>query len=225
MGADDELGALTLGVDPGRRWRPEDDRLLEVIARQAAIALRAAALAESVTRSRDRVVAAREEERRRVGRDLHDDLGPTIASLGMELAALREMVGSDPAAATDRLDRLERLAHDALADVRRLARELRPASLDQLGLVEALCRDAESLGLQLAVRSPRTLALAPGSEKRWLPTGSASRRWPTWPPHAGTACAELELAVTDAGLRLVIADRGVGLSAAEHRGGGAGRDA
>ncbi len=212
VGADDELGALALGVDAGRRWSPEDDRLLEVIARQAAIALRAAALAESVTRSRDRVVAAREEERRRVGRDLHDDLGPTIASLGMELAALHELVGSDPAAAADRLDRLERLAHDALADVRRLARELRPASLDQLGLVEALCRDAESLGLELAVRGPRPLALAPGSEVAAYRIGQQALA--NVAAHAGTACVDLDLAVTDARLRLVIADRGVGLPSA-----------
>jgi len=211
VGGDGQPGALTLGLDAGRRWTAEDDRLLDVIARQAGIALRAAALAESVARSRDRVVDAREAERRRVGRDLHDDLGPTIASLGMELAALREVVDSDPTAADDRLDRLERLAHDALADVRRLARELRPPSLDQLGLVEALCRDAESLGLELGVSSPRPLVLAPGSEVAAYRIGQQALA--NVAAHAGTSCVELELTLTGAGLRLVIGDRGAGLPA------------
>ena len=100
--------------------------------------------------SRDLVIA-REEERRRLGRELHDELGPTVAGLSMQLGALQAVVRTDPDAAVARLANLERSAASALVDIRRVAHDLRPPVLDQVGLVAALQHLGESLGLAVGV--------------------------------------------------------------------------
>ena len=82
----------------GHQWgsRATDTRLLATLAGLAALVVRAATHAESVAESRHRIVAAREEERRRIGRNLHDELGPTIASLTMQLGAVRTSSAPSP---------------------------------------------------------------------------------------------------------------------------------
>ena len=86
---------------------------------------------------------AREEERRRVRRDLHDELGPTLAGIGLGLetagrAAVRE--GFSQAAL---LDQLSREASSSVDDIRRIAADLRPPALDEVGLLAALRHYAE----------------------------------------------------------------------------------
>jgi signal transduction histidine kinase len=70
--------------------------LLNSLARQVGITLHAARLSEALQASREQLVTTREEERRRIRRDLHDGLGPTLASLRMQLSALRRIVHNDP---------------------------------------------------------------------------------------------------------------------------------
>jgi signal transduction histidine kinase len=88
-------------------------------------------------RSRERLVTAREEERRRLRRDLHDGLGPTLAALRLKIETARNKIGQDSAADAVLADLSER-THDAVADIRRLVYELRPPALDDLGLPGAL---------------------------------------------------------------------------------------
>lgn len=88
--------------------------------------------------SRRRIVAAREEERLRLRRDLHDGLGPTLAALGFKVDRARAEAVSDPAALGPLLDEIRADLRDVLAQIRGLSRELRPPGLDALGLAEAL---------------------------------------------------------------------------------------
>ena len=99
-----------------------------------------------LARSRGRIVAAREEERRRLRRDLHDGLGPTLAAVGLKLDLARERATTDPAAVAPLLDEIRTDVRSVISDVRRLARELRPPTLDSLGLVGALEQQATALG-------------------------------------------------------------------------------
>jgi signal transduction histidine kinase len=99
-----------------------------------------------IARSRGRIVAAREEERRRLRRDLHDGLGPTLAAVGLKLDLARERATTDPAAVAPLLDEIRTDVRSVISDVRRLARELRPPTLDSLGLVGALEQQATALG-------------------------------------------------------------------------------
>ena len=96
--------------------------------------------------SRRRIVAAREEERMRLRRDLHDGLGPTLAALGLKVDRARADVAADPAAVGPLLDEIRSDLRAALAQIRSLSRELRPPGLDALGLVDALRQQLATIG-------------------------------------------------------------------------------
>ena len=129
--------------------------MLHDLARQAAPAVQAFRLANDRQRSRERIVLAGEEERRRLNRDLHDGLGPALASQALKLEAALELRERDSASAARLLGEVKVQTQSVGGDVRRLVYELRPAPLDQLGLVEAIRAHAQSLsagsGLRVSV--------------------------------------------------------------------------
>lgn len=134
-----------------------DRRLLADLARQAGVAAHAVQVTTALQRSRAELVTAREEERRRLRRDLHDGLGPTLAGITMGMHAAGVLVGSDPDEASRLLAGLEQQIEDAIADIRRLVYGLRPPALDEFGLVRALQMHAsrlESPALGITVDSP-----------------------------------------------------------------------
>src|SRR5205814_1987574 len=115
-------------------------------------------------RSRERLVTAREEERRRLRRDLHDGLGPALASFPLKLDAAGNLLARDPAAADALLAGLKAQTLAAVADIRRLVYALRPPALDDLGLVGALRADAaqhDPTGLRVTVEAPESLPPLP----------------------------------------------------------------
>lgn len=89
-------------------------------------------------KSRLKIVTAREEERRRIRRDLHDGLGPTLAAQIFRVGATRQLIFNNPTQADHLLAELENGIEETLADVRNLVYDLRPPSLDQLGLIGAI---------------------------------------------------------------------------------------
>ena len=99
----------------------------------------------------------REEERARIAREIHDVLGQTLTALKLDVSSLREMVAHREPGADTRLQEIAGLLDTAIKDVRRLASELRPVVLDQLGLpaaVEWLTRDFQRrTGIECRVRS------------------------------------------------------------------------
>jgi signal transduction histidine kinase len=141
------IGRLVLAPRaPGEAFGHQDRRLLDDLARQISVAAHAFRLTAELQRSRERLVTAREEERRRIRRDLHDGLGPTLAGLALKLEAVRRLLASDSRAAEDVLLELQRESQAAIADIRRLVYELRPPALDELGLVGALREQATRIG-------------------------------------------------------------------------------
>lgn len=139
-----------------------DRRLLEDLARHAAAAVRAIRLTADLQISRERLVTAREEERRRVRRDLHDGLGPTLAGVVLQLDTARGLVADDPQAADALLSELRATTQEAIADIRRLVYELRPPALDELGLVAAIEEHAARLnnngdGVRVTIRTSADL--------------------------------------------------------------------
>lgn len=115
-----------------------ESALLAAIARQAGVAAYAVQTTADLRRSRERLVAAREEERRRLRRDLHDGLGPALAGLTLKLDAAANTVERDAGAARKLLVELRGQTQTAIDDLRRLVHALRPPALDDLGLVGAL---------------------------------------------------------------------------------------
>ncbi len=140
------VGALVVAPrEPGERPGPADRRLLADLAGQLAPAARVLALDRDLQRSRERLALAREEERRVVRRTLHDEVGPTVAALGLRAETARRLLAAGSPGADAELDRLRRDAVAAAGALRRLAYDLRPPALDELGLVGALREQAERL--------------------------------------------------------------------------------
>jgi signal transduction histidine kinase len=121
--------------------RYEQD-LLAAIAALTVTAVRSVQLADELRISRRRIITAREDERRRLRRDLHDGLGPQLASQTLGLEAVAQLMASDPEKARDLLVSLMAQAQEATLDVRRIVYDLRPPALDDLGLLGALQQSA-----------------------------------------------------------------------------------
>src|SRR5215216_3688706 len=144
----EEIGQLVLSPRaPGEGFSDADRDLLEDLARQAEVAVHAVRLTADLQSSRERLVATREEERRRLRRDLHDGIGPTLTGLALQLNAVRKLVRGKPADAEETLERLERRTEDTLAEMRRLIYGLRPPALDDLGLIPSIYQQAQSQGM------------------------------------------------------------------------------
>ena len=134
-----------LGVSQRRPHEPfsrYEEQLLPPIAALTATTVRAVQLSDELRQSRQRIVTAREEERRRIRRDLHDGLGPQLASQTLGLEAVAQLMPNNPAKAQALLQSLKAQAHEAILDVRRLVYDLRPPALDDLGLLGALQQSA-----------------------------------------------------------------------------------
>jgi signal transduction histidine kinase len=120
------------------RSEAPDIRIASVMARNLAEVANSVRLAADVQRSRERILSTREEERRRLRRDLHDGLGPTLASLAMKVDAARITLKRDPQAVDPLLENLRSSMGQTIGDIRELVYGLRPPALDDLGLTGAL---------------------------------------------------------------------------------------
>jgi signal transduction histidine kinase len=141
------VGELVVAArSPGQMFGPADRRLLDDLARQIGVAVHAVRLTADLQRARQRVVSAREEERRRLRRDLHDSLGGQLAALSIQASVMRSLIPADPAAAAELAAEIRAELKSAVGDIRRLVHGLRPPALDELGLVGALRQRALQYG-------------------------------------------------------------------------------
>jgi two-component system NarL family sensor kinase len=153
---------------PGEPLGAADRRLLDDLARHAGAAVHAIRLTADLQRSRERLVLAREEERRRIRRDLHDGLGPALAGAVFQADAARDLVTRDPEGAEALLAELREGLQAAVADIRALVYALRPPALDELGLVPALHQQAARLnaggsGPRISVEGPSEMPDLPAA--------------------------------------------------------------
>jgi two-component system, NarL family, sensor kinase len=137
------FGDLAVEVPRGRELGAADRRLLDDLAQHLAIVVNAVHLAYDLQTSRLRLVTAREEERRRLRRDLHDGLGPSLAAIVLKLDVVGALVDDEVAGRVLVETRNETRA--SIAEIRRLVDDLRPPLLDEVGLVAALRQRAASL--------------------------------------------------------------------------------
>jgi len=163
------VGYIVLGPRaPQEAFSSTDLRLLHDLAPQVGVAVHAVRLTADLQRSREQLVLTREEERRRLRRDLHDGLGPQLAGLALKLETLRNRLNGDPLADSILAD-LAKRTQDATADIRHLVYELRPPTLDELGLVMALREGAAQYnqqgvnGVQITFDAPESLPPLPAA--------------------------------------------------------------
>jgi signal transduction histidine kinase len=165
----DAVGQLVVARrDTRDELTPAERRLLSDLASQVAVAAHAALLDRALRRSRERLVVGREEERRRLRRDLHDGLGPALAGVALGVDAARNMLRSDPHSADALLADLKNETLGCVGEVRRLVEDLRPPALDELGLLPALTAFVDRLStrddaLRVAVQAPDPLPPLPAA--------------------------------------------------------------
>lgn len=211
----DPIGQLLLAPRTrGDAFSPADRRLLADLVPQVEIAVHAVRLTADLQRSRERLVTAREEERRRLRRDLHDGLGPLLASLTLKLDATRNLLARDPHAADALLLDLKAQTQGAIGDIRRLVYALRPPALDDLGLVSALREQVqhyEGDGLRIVVEAPEHLPALPAAVEVAV-YRIALEALTNVVRHARAHTCVIRLALNGV-VRLDIVDDGVGLAA------------
>ncbi|MGW0589240.1 sensor histidine kinase [Streptosporangium sp. NPDC002607] len=207
----ERAGDLILSPRPGESgFGPRDLRVLGDLARQISVAVHAVRLSADLRRSRERLVMAREEERRRLRRDLHDGLGPTLAALTMRAEAVHDLVEDEHARRL--LAEIVSDAEAAVADVRTLVDGLRPPALDSLGLLGALRAHTirQPAGLRVALRAPDGLPPLPAATEV-AAYRIASEALANVRRHAGATRAELRIEMADGTLRLEVSDDGRGM--------------
>jgi signal transduction histidine kinase len=134
------VGNLHVGLRrAGERWSTEEQSAIEEVASRAGTLAFAGGLVAEVAHSRERIVIAREEERRRLRADLHDGVGPALAGTAHQIDALaRRLDGAGQPTHASRARELRDRLRQTVADVRSVVHGLRPPILDQLGLTAAL---------------------------------------------------------------------------------------
>ena len=159
-----DIGALVVGLRSGQSTLDlRETRLMEDIARQVAVAASNVMLTEALIHSRERIVNAAEEERRRLRHDLHDGLGPVLTAAATKVDATRNLLDKDRPRARDLLDNIRRDLTAALGDLRRLVNALRPPVLDELGLLGALREHLQHTALPVTLSVPATLPALPAA--------------------------------------------------------------
>jgi signal transduction histidine kinase len=215
------VGQLVLGPrQRGDAFAPADRRLLEDLARQVGIAAHAVRLTGDLQRSRERIVTSREEERRRLRRDLHDGLGPTLAALALKATTVSELIPRNPLAATELSNELYADIRATVGEIRRLVYELRPPRLDELGLLgairEAARQQSRPDGLQITVEAPERLPALPAAvEVAAYRIAQEALTNVVRHAHASTCTVRLMLA---GALQVEITDDGVGIPPEQHSG-------
>ncbi|GAB7003041.1 hypothetical protein JCM18899A_05120 [Nocardioides sp. AN3] len=207
---DEPIADLVVVAPAGRRLSPADVALLHDLARHAAVTVRAAQLAGELQTSRSRIVTAREEERKRLRRELHDGIGPSLAAilLKVETARTRQDADSRDLLLTEIRDETKA----TIVEVRRVVDGLRPPAIDEVGLTGAIRQRAASLStdrLVFEVSCPSSAPPVPAAVEV-AALRIASEAMTNVIKHAGASRCRVELTV-DGTLELTISDNGRGL--------------
>jgi signal transduction histidine kinase len=216
------LGFLLLCTrGPGDELTPTHDRLLDDVARQTALAVHAHRLSEDLKRARGLLVRAREEERRRLRRDLHDGLGPTLAGIVLKAGNGRRLTrgpvsGEALLEVRALLASIENSAQAAVSDVRRVVNGLRPPTLDELGLVGALEAFAANLPLPTQVRTSGVPVLSAATEAAAYRIVAEAMTNAARHSRGSRCVARID--VLDGHLDIEVSDDGCGLSATHSSG-------
>ena len=188
---------------------PRDAEILQVVADQTAPALAALRLRRELQHSRELLVTAREAERRRLRRDLHDGVGATLAGMRLQVESARDLV--EEAAAQRLLDAAGAGLAQAVTEIRHVCENLRPPGIDDLGLVRALRMAADRVavpGLEVDVEADDLADLGPAVEAATYRIVTESLA--NVVRHASARHVRVRLHLTVDGLAVEVADDGVG---------------
>ena len=200
------IGDLVIGIRPGDLgFSRDDERVVTLSLPMLVQTIKARSQTASLQRARVASASAREEERRRLRRDLHDGLGPRLTGIAFTADAARLAAAND--ATTPMLDRIRHEAEVAINEIRELAYGLRPPALDELGLVGAITVKADALyGLPIHIEAnelpPLPAAVEVAAYRIVMEALTNVAR------HSAATRAEVALRVSDDFLTVDISDNG-----------------
>ncbi|MFU8874314.1 sensor histidine kinase [Micromonospora sp. SL4-19] len=209
------VGELLVGLRVGEhRLDTADAKVLTLLAAPLAVAVQAGRLAEGLQVSRERVISGREEERRRIRRDLHDGLGPILTGVVLNADAARLLLNTDRDRSATLLVDLRDQTIAAIEEIRRLVYELRPPALDGMGLIGALREHAAMLtrhddgaALTVTLDAPQALPDLPAAVEMAV-YRIATEALTNVVRHSSATAAEVQLGLSGATLRLSVHDNG-----------------
>ena len=138
-------GVLLFAHPDPEYFNSERRNLLDIIGRQAVIAIQNARLYQDLVEEKERMVEVHEEARKKLARDLHDGPTQSVAAMAMRLNITRRMIIKDVKGATEELVKLEDLAHRTTKEIRHMLFTLRPLILESQGLTAALKSMADKM--------------------------------------------------------------------------------
>ncbi len=206
---------------PDPRFTEEDLRLAEVFAQRATVAVD---MSHKVARDAlQRIVSAQEAERRRLARELHDETGQALTSILLGLRPVEEARNEEELRAA--VSEVRELVRSTLRDVRQLAVELRPAALDDFGLVPALERLTQSFAEQTGIALEFEASLPPGRMPTDIETALyriVQESLTNIVKHARAGSVSVVLTRKDDSVSVVVEDDGVGFEPGRTGDGGLG---
>jgi len=218
----ERVGELILAPrSAGDSFTPADMKLINIIAQQAGIAAYTIRLNNDLQKSRERLVTAQEEERRRLRRDLHDGVGPTLASLSQRLDTASDLVKSDPEKSIYLLQELKRQVKGTVAEIRQLVYALRPPVLDEFGLVSAIREHVAPYtgpnGIQVTFDVTEPMPPLPAAVEV-AAYRIALEAFTNIVKHAQASACYIKIKTEDNTLQLEVSDNGKGLPLNNHAG-------
>jgi signal transduction histidine kinase len=211
------LGAIAVATPPSDPMNPAKDKLVRDLAAQAGLVLRNVRLIEDLRASRQRLVAAQDEERRKLERNLHDGAQQQLVALAVQLRLAEQVAGRDADKEREILHRLQAMATDALEELRDLARGIFPPLLADQGL-------AAALGAQ-ARKSPIPVTIDADGVGRYRQEVESALYFCTLEAlnnvakYAKATAATIRLVRDDGTVRVEIADDGIGFDPVSARDG------
>ncbi len=206
------LGAVSVVMPASDPMDPGKDKLVRDLAAQAGLVLRNARLIEDLRASRRRLVAAQDEERRKIERNLHDGAQQQLVALTVQLRLAEQMVGRDDDKQRELLAKLQTSANSALEDLRDLARGIYPPLLADKGLVAALQSQARKAAVPTTVEDDGV-----GRYDREVESAvyfCALEALNNVAKYADARTAKVRLSAVDGGLTFTVEDDGSGFDAA-----------
>jgi len=215
------LGELRLAPRAGQtRFSQGEEHHLRDIAQHAGLVAHTLRLTEDLRAANEQLISAHAEERRRIRRELHDGLGPTLAELAMQIETAHYLVNDRPAEARLLLDELATRARATIDEVRDIVHHLRPPALDEPGLlplIHEVAARGERAGLHISVHGPATLPTLPAAAEvaayRIVQEAVTNVL-----RHAGAQSCAITLGLSTHALQLEIDDDGLGLGPNESAG-------